>query len=228
MKLDSRELLHLFNASLNNSKNLFDAAKFLAYNYNKPNYPSLGLAEIGLEELGKTYSCLAYYSKAKEIDDWQLFWRDWKSHNTKAHRAYLFEFFCPLRIEVDDHLFQSIPTPRGRFSKEKEAAFYVDIDKQNRKIHIPVDEIKDKECLFIILKIIGLLNSAYYVRDWMNSANDENYKRAISDYAFAILTSNIILQDAEVVIKQMRTDNEHYNNGLSAILSLFKAGNQVK
>ncbi|WP_446725140.1 AbiV family abortive infection protein [Mucilaginibacter sp. SJ] len=57
----------------------------------------LGIAELALEELGKSYTLLAYHSKAFTITDWKRFWKDWKSHEVKASRGFFYEFFCTLR-----------------------------------------------------------------------------------------------------------------------------------
>lgn len=225
MKLKKNELKALFNASIDNSNAIFEAANELAIKYTKKKFPSLGLAELSLEELGKSYSCLAYYSKADQITDWKSFWKEWKDHDIKAHRAFFFEFFCLLRINIDDEMFETLPSPRGKFSKEKELSFYVDIDKSNRQIHIPSDEISDKECLFRCASLLGLLNSALHIKDWMNSEKSENFKNAISDYAYLTLTTNMYQQDVKKVLDAMQTSDADYNSGLKAIWGLFNPDN---
>jgi len=221
MNLKKKELKDLFNASIDNSQHLFDAGQELALKYQKKKFPSLGLAELALEELGKSYTCLAYYSKADKISDWKPFWKEWKAHDLKAHRGFFYEFFCLLRVEVDDDLYKILPSPIGKFSKEKELSFYVDIDKSNRQIHIPANEIEDKECIFRLMSLIGLLSSAMYVKDWMNSQKPESFKDAISDYAYLTITTQIYQQDVERVLEGMKTNDTDYNAGLEAVWTLF-------
>lgn len=221
MNLKKEELKTLFNASVDNARHLFDSAMELALKYEKKKFPSLGLAELALEELGKSFTCLAYYSRANQINDWTIFWKEWKNHDLKAHRAFFYEFFSLVRLTLNYP--DRIPNlmPRGTFSKEKEHAFYVDIDKGNRKIHIPESEIEDEECVIRVASIIGLLNTSALVKDWLNSDFDENFKCAISDYAYKTISTKINHQDVEAVVNSMRTTNEKYNSGLDAILKLF-------
>src|SRR5690606_4921856 len=111
--------------------------------------------------------------------------------------------------------------PRGQFSKEKEHAFYVDIDKGNRKIHIPENEIGDEECIRRVASILGLLNSSFYVKDWLNSDSKESFKSAISDYAYKTISTEMYQQDVKAVLNSMRTKDEEYNSGLDEIWKLF-------
>lgn len=221
MNLTKKELLKLFNASVDNSKHLFDAAVELSLRYNKNKFPSLGLAELALEELGKSYSCLAIYSKDQKKVDWKVFWKDWKDHELKAHRAFFYEFFCLLRLEIQDLSSEIELIPRGSFSKEKEVSFYVDISKSNRHIHIPAKEIDDKECIARTASLLGLINASYHVKDWLNSTSSQSFKNAISDYAYLTLTTNMYQQDIEKMLHSMRIDDTEYNSGLDAIWNLF-------
>ena len=140
MKLKKEELLELFNSAVDNSFYLYECSQKILFELDKNKYPSLGLAELSLEELGKSFTCLAYYSNVQNLDNWKEFWSEWKNHDLKAHRAFFYEFFSLFRIELEyenekDTL--DFPSVRRKFSKEKEASFYVDIDKGNRKIHKP-------------------------------------------------------------------------------------------
>lgn len=223
MKLKQTELLQLFSSSVENALQLFNAGQHIALRYDGKKFPALGLAELALEELGKSYTCLAYYSKADQVNEWASFWKEWKDHNLKAHRAFFYEFFCLIRVELDSQKFKdNFPTLREQFPKEKELAFYVDIDKSNRKILVPENEIADDECINRLASLIGLLNAAFHIRDWFNSgSNSEYFKKAISDYAFLTITTQIYQQDVKKVLLEMRTDNTEYNEGLEAIWTIF-------
>jgi AbiV family abortive infection protein len=184
-------------------------------NSENKNFPSLGLAELALEELGKSFSCLAMYSKTETTNDWTTFWKEWKNHDLKAHRAFFYEFYCVTRLEIDfEDKVLHFPTNRQGFSKEKEASFYVDIDKGNRKIHKAEIEISDEECLRRITSLVGLYNSAFYVKDWMTENINENTKHAISDFAYLTLTTEMYQQDVLNVIEKMRNSNKNIIKGL--------------
>jgi AbiV family abortive infection protein len=45
------------------------------------------MAECALEEIGKSFTCLAYYAVADSVTDWTAFWKDWKDHKVKAHSS---------------------------------------------------------------------------------------------------------------------------------------------
>ncbi len=223
MQLKKEELLELFKHSVDNAYTLFLTAKKIALDEEaSQKYPALGLAELALEELGKSYSCLAQYSISDELKDWKQFWVDWKKHDVKAHRAFFYELFSVTRIEIEDpELNKSFPTLKNKFSQEKEFAFYVDIDKGNRKILIPKNEISDVEVIGRVVSLWGLFNSALYIVDWMISDRAEEFKNAISDYAYRTLNTEMYQQDVENVIKSMKSSSVNYNDGLESILNLF-------
>ena len=222
MKLKKHEVFELFCSAIDNGYYLYTTASETAFHLENKKYPSLGLAELALEELGKSYSCLAYYSHCETIADWSTFWQEWKNHTLKAHRAFFYEFFSLIRIEFQfDDPNVGFPSFRQSFSKEKEAAFYVDIDKSNRKIHKPQNDISNVECLQRVTSLIGLFSAAFYVRDWMIDNISEDFKNAISDYAYKTITTNIFPDDALKVLDNMRGNTDDYNKGLDKIKELF-------
>lgn len=223
MNLQKEELVKLFKHSIENAHSLYVAANNIAISKDSSSkHPALGLAELALEELGKSYSCLAYYSISEIIDDWKPFWKDWRSHEIKAHRAFLYEFFSVLRIELyNPETKEAIPTKNRPFSKEKEFAFYVDINKNDRSIFVPSVEVNDIDVHNRIASLLGIINAAFYVLDWMQSDKEESFKDAISEYAFTVLTKEFYLQDVEKVINSMKGENQSYNEGLDSILDMF-------
>lgn len=224
MNLEKEELLSLFRHSIENAHSLYVAANNIATSKSSSSkHPALGLAELALEELGKSYSCLAHYSISDILDDWNPFWKDWRSHETKAHRAFLYEFFSVLRLELyNTETNEAIPTKNRPFSKEKELAFYVDINKQDRKIFVPSEEVSDVDVLNRISSLLGIISTALYVLDWMQSDKEESFKDAISEYAYTVLTREFYLQDVEKMIELMKGENQSYNEGLDSILNMFR------
>jgi AbiV family abortive infection protein len=222
MNLERKELLELFCNAVDNAYYLYKTASETAFHLENKKFPSFGLAELALEELGKSYSCLAMYSRCESTKDWTAFWKEWRNHDLKAHRAFFYEFFCVLRIEIDfaDKELK-FPSARQDFSKEKEAAFYVDIDKGNRKIHKPEVEVSDEECLRRVTSLVGLFNSAFYIKDWLTENEHEDFRNAISDYAYMTITTEMYQQDVLRILKTMKGDIINYNKGLNKIKELF-------
>ncbi len=99
-----------------NAISLFNSATTISKGEDK--HVALGLAEIALEELGKAYTCLAYYSSATKLDNWSEFWKVWRSHKIKAYRAFFFEFFCLMRIEIPE-FDEKFPTKHEIIPHEK-------------------------------------------------------------------------------------------------------------
>ncbi len=120
---------------------------------------------------------------------------------------------------------QALPFPSSqeKFSKEKEMSFYVDINKENRNIHKPEKEISDLECIRRVTSLLELFNAAFYVRDWMLENNNEDFRNAISDYAFQTISTEIYQQDVNNVLQQMKKGNEQYDSGLNKISELFNS-----
>ena len=102
-------------------------------------------------------------------------------------------------------------------------SFYVDINKENRNIHKPEKEISDLECIRRVTSLLGLFNAAFYVRDWMLENNNEDFRNAISDYAFQTISTEIYQQDVNNVLQQMKKGNEQYDSGLNKISELFNS-----
>ncbi len=223
MDLKKAEILSLYNATTENCYELFKAALHMATKYDGKKYVSLGIAELALEELGKSYSLLAHFSKAHAISDWKQFWKDWRAHDVKAARGFFYEFFCTIRVEITnptDPLLSEI-IPRGKFSVEKELAFYVDIDKNSRAIHVPGENISDEEAISRVFSLFGLLNPALKIKDWLNSEEPDAFKDAISDYAYVTLTEEVYQQDIPEILQNLKGSNQDYNRALNEIWAMF-------
>jgi AbiV family abortive infection protein len=221
--LKQNELILLFDASINNALQLFNSATVI-FKENDIKHISLGLAELALEELGKSYTCLAYYSFGG-IDDrdsvaiWKNFWKDWKNHTVKAHRAFFYEFFCLWRIEIEDSS-KFAPTSRKTIPTEKEISFYIDFDMNDRKIINPFQNIDVNETVNRVTSVIGPLNAALAVQKLIRDNNNE-YTTAISDYALITITENVYQQDVEAVLAKMKKNLRNYDKALYDIHELF-------
>ncbi len=217
--LTSKELVTLFLELIENATQLLNSAISLSGTDEK--HVSLGLAEIALEEIGKSFTCLAYYSVADSMKDWTAFWKDWKDHKSKAHRAFLYEYFSTIRVELKDKP-DYFPSKRHAIPHEKEVSFYIDFDKSKREIIIPKTTIDQVEIFSRITSIFGLLNSSMLVRDLLKNKSKE-YKKAVSGYAFLVMTSGISQIEAEELLPKLKDGVEEHEQAFNDIEELFKA-----
>lgn len=217
--LTPEELEALFLELIENAIQLLNSAISLSGTDEK--HGSLGLAEIALEEIGKSFTCLAYYSVADSMKDWAAFWKDWKDHKAKAHRAFLYEYFSTIRVELKDKP-DYFPSKRHVIPHEKEASFYIDFDKSKREIIIPKTTIDQVEIFSRITSIFGLLNSSMLVRDLLKNKSEE-YKKTVSRYAFLVMTSGISQIEAEELLPKLKDGIEEHEQAFNDIEKLFKA-----
>lgn len=216
-RISKTEIEDLFLASIENANSLLDIAIKNLESSNS--HISLGLSEIALEEIGKSYTCLAYYSVSEVVDDWSTFWNEWRSHVVKAHRAFLYEFFCLVRMEIENS-DKYIPSKRSLIPHEKEASFYVDFDETTRKAIIPSIEVEKEEIFNRVASVIGPLNAAMLVREKFKN-KPEDYKRAFSEYAWFTLTHDIYQQDVLKVLKHVKNGNKDFDTAINDIIEMF-------
>lgn len=219
-QLSKINLIDLFNASLNSAESLFDAALSIV-KQDDIAHVSLGLAELSLEELGKSYTCLAYYHfGGQKSIVWKDFWKDWKNHEMKAHRAYFYEFFCLIRMEIVGDKIKG-PSYRDRIPHEKEISFYVDFDHGKQTVIVPSKEVKILESHRRISSLIGPLNAAYRVCELIENNKHKDYLDAISMYAYTTISSDMYQQDVKATLENLKNGNSMFDKALNDIWSLF-------
>lgn len=135
IQLTFERLYEAYDKSLDNAIRLHGASVNLLREF--PDI-SLGLFELGQEELGKSYTCLATMAVKKDAVDWTHFWRDWKRHNIKAGRAFYYEWLCPaVRLAFisssDGRKMSGFPL-RSEIAHEKEFSFYVNYDRDQKSL----------------------------------------------------------------------------------------------
>lgn len=128
---------------------------------------ALALAELGQEEIGKSFHVLAAFSLPAQPHAWKPFWHDWRNHRRKAHAAYFYETLNPVRI--------SIPNPPGTpldglplrdpITREKEEGLYVEYDRQSGHFVSPAESVKPIEAMSRLYALIALAMTAVQVHD---------------------------------------------------------------
>lgn len=222
--LSKEQLLAIFTACIENALSLWTLAIENIKN-EKTRHISLGLSELALEELGKSYTCLSYYCLTYAEEMWPTFWKDWKNHIVKAHRAFFYEFFSLLRLETKDSV-KFVPTGRGSIPTEKEVSFYVDFDYLQQRIIIPISAMDNDELVHRVSSVMGPLNAALQVNKMMKENEDDDYRNAISNYALHTITSNMYTQDVQNVISKMKKGIPAYDKALDDIWILFNSNKE--
>ncbi len=99
-------------------------------------------------------------------DAWTWFWQDWRNHELKAHRAFLYEIVHPVRIAVpkpDGGLYEGEPLLE-RMPLEKEVGLYVDYDRALQTFVAPVELIEPHVALMRLSTLTYLCATADAVR----------------------------------------------------------------
>ncbi|MDP3774882.1 MAG: AbiV family abortive infection protein [Gemmatimonadales bacterium] len=123
---------------------------------------ALALCQIGQEEVGKSYMLLSAVAGRKTAQHWELFWRRWTHHDSKAYGAFFFEWFNPLHVEVTTpagKVLDGYPT-RSRISSEKTIGFYVDYDPGTGLFTQPRQSVEFSEALNRSGALVTLANTA--------------------------------------------------------------------
>ena len=217
--LSKEKLFSLFSSCVHNAFSLWTAASN-NIDSEETIHISLGLGELALEELGKSYTCLAHICVDGSENIWKQFWKDWKNHTVKAHRAFFYESFCLWRIEVGESCKVG-PTIRSSIPTEKELSFYVDYDKEKDQIIRPFEKIGKEEIFSRIGSVVGPLNTALKVEDLLVRNKSIDYWNSISKYALFTILDHEFQQDVEKILSKLKNGNEDNDKALKDIWMMF-------
>lgn len=146
---------------------------------------ALGLAQLGQEELGKSFAILASISLADDDPDWGSFWSDWKNHEVKAYRAFYYELFNPMRLQLSTPEGEKLAglARRSSMRAEKEASFYVNFDSESGRFLLPNDDVKREEVFNRCITASYLAKTADAIYQALEEDDSEFRYRAISELA---------------------------------------------
>lgn len=190
-----------YSLAIQNAQRLFAAAQALIGEHAPV---ALGLAQLGQEEVGKSLSLLAAIGMTPVEDGWKWFWRDWRDHRTKAHRAYLYEIIDPQRIEIrvgSGRQYDGGPL-RENIAHEKEAAFYLDYDAAKSEFIHPLSAVKPEEAWSRLLTLGYLALTASTLHDALFESDAQFRLSAFSEIAFRLCTESIYQQDMPAILDE--------------------------
>jgi AbiV family abortive infection protein len=230
IQLTFDQLYQAYDKSLDNSMRLHGAGVNLLQEF--PDI-SLGLFELGQEELGKSYTCLATMAVKKHAVDWTGFWRNWKRHNIKAGRAFYYEWLYPdFRLAFisssDGSKMTGFPL-RSEIAHEKEFSFYVNYDPDQKKFISPLESVSRVETFNRACAITGLIEIALAVKETLDVGEKERNYRTFSIIPFRILTKFIYQQDVPELYCKFSAISPYHRSLISEMKKAFnKSRSELK
>jgi AbiV family abortive infection protein len=187
---------------------------------------SLGIAELGQEEIGKSLSFLAAFGFDSHKPTWSWFWSAWRNHQLKAHRAYLYELIYPHRIETLDRDGSRLPAPsvRAKIKQEKEYSFYVNFDAASGTFKSPVDAIDLVETANRVLTLLYLASTARSVRLALDEQEKPFGYVAFSEIALRICSENLFQEDMPSLFKEFEARSTKHGKLISSLRNRLEDG----
>jgi AbiV family abortive infection protein len=184
---------------------------------------SLALAQIGQEEVGKSLSLLAAFVLPQDSISWAWFWSGWRSHNLKAHRAFLYELLNPTRIELiakDKSRYSGHPL-RETMPREKESGLYVEFDETTSAFVAPSLGVTLVEAVSrcSTLQYLGLTSDA--VRRALMDSNSSFRLAAFGEIAFRICSETIYQQDMPNILMNFEKRSAEHKHMIEDLNEAF-------
>src|SRR5579862_7740796 len=187
---------------------------------------SLGLAEVGQEELGKSLSLLASFILPTATFGWEWLWRGWKDHRLKGHRAFLYELVSPVRIEMhgaNGLRMSGIPS-RDQIQHEKEFSFYVNFQPESGKFVSPRTEVELREAANRVMTLFYLSVTASAIEKALEEADSAFRYDAFSEIAIRICSENLHQQDMPSIYAEFESRSPKHQLLMEALGKHLSAG----
>ncbi len=221
IQLTFDQLYEAYAKSLDNAIRLHGAGVTLLREFQDI---SLGLFELGQEELGKSYTCLATMAVKKgTVDFWKGFWQDWRHHNIKAHRAFFYEWLSPIRLAIispDGRKSNGLPS-RGKIQHEKEFSFYVNYDEKQQQFVSPFQSVSRVEITNRACALTYLISIAITVKDTLDIGERERNYKTFSIIPFRIFTKFIYQQDIPNLYRKFSVISAYHSSLISRLEEAF-------
>ncbi len=173
---------------------------------------ALGLSELGQEELGKSLSFLSSFYFLEHDADWDWFWNAWRDHQLKAHRAFFYELFSPLRIVIDPHgpaRMEGFPV-RTKIKHEKEAAFYVEYLSAEGIFVSPQDNIQFREVVNRTGTLFCLGATAQVLKSVLDEGEKEQNYITFSELAIKACSKGIYQQEMPNILRDFSSRSSYH------------------
>lgn len=199
--IPSSSLTGGYSLTIDNALRFFGAACDLLREFPDK---ALALAQLGQEEVGKSLTLLAAFALPQDPAAWAWFWKGWREHRLKAHRAFLYELLNPLRIELsspDGSRFAGEPL-HDSMPREKELGLYVDYDEHSGSFLAPESSIAPFEAFARLSTLMYLGATADATRRALTHSDVPFRLTAFGEIAFRICSEKLYQQDMPDVLEQ--------------------------
>jgi len=209
-RIISREQLQSgLSLAIDNAIELLSAAMELQ---EKHQSKALALAQIGQEEIGKSLTILAAFGIPEEPKAWEWFWKGWRDHKLKAHRAYLYELITPVRLEISspDGEFHDGGPRRNPISREKEVGLYVDYDQGSKTFTSPKQAVTSFDCWARMSTLMYLAATADAVNRALTHKEPDFRFLEFGRVAFLLCTGEFYQQDMPAFFELVSAMSEEH------------------
>jgi hypothetical protein len=161
--------------------------------------------------------------KKGDAEFWKVFWKEWKQHHIKAHRAFLYEWLNPLVLGAtspDGRKWSGFPV-RDKIEHEKEFSFYVNYDEKQQKFTSPFKSVSKAETFNRGCALTGLISTAITVKETLDVGEKERNYRTFSIIPFRILTKFIYQQDVPELYRKFSAISPYHRSLISEMKEAF-------
>lgn len=221
--LTKEQLRDGFLKTTNNANRLLSASLSLV---SETPELSLGLAEVGQEELGKSLSLLASFALPTARFGWDWLWRGWKDHRLKGHRAFLYELVSPVRVEMHGKnglQMSGIPS-RDQIQHEKEFSFYVNFQPKSGQFVSPQTEVELREAANRVMTLFYLSVTASATEKALEEADSDFRYDAFSEIAIRICSENLYQQNMPAIYAEFESRSPKHRVLMEALAKYLNAG----
>lgn len=217
------ELVRGFRLCIQNAQELMNAARVC---HSKAPSKTLALAQLGQEELGKSFLILAALSRSTDHVDWPQFWKDWRNHNRKAAAAFFYEWLHPVQIVVptaDGRLLTGMPL-RDSLAEEKEVGLYVDYEATTHQFVSPASAVSAAEAFSRLSTLLSLTYTAVAVHDVLVAQDPEFRFSTFAEVPARILASFVPQEEIPAILDEMAGRSPSHADMIAELRAAF-AGN---
>lgn len=209
--------------SVRNGERLFEAGATIFKNYQDI---SLGLFELGQEEIGKSFTFLAAFGYGPTDPGWRDFWSTWRDHRKKVNRAFLYEWLSPSRLQIASPAGPSLDgfTRKASIEREKEAAFYVDYLPATGRFVSPMEQTDIMDAVNRCAYLISLVVTSSYVKIALDDGDRRWNYTTFSEVARFILTGVPYQQNMPAVLARFAQRSERHRQLVDQIRSALRDG----
>lgn len=209
--------------TVRNAEHLFEAGTGIFKDY--PDI-SLGLFELGQEEIGKSFSFLAAFGYGPTDPQWEDFWETWRDHRRKAHRAFFYEWFSPVRFLVTPRTGPALDgfSHKSSIEREKEASFYVDYLHSTGRFVSPGEQTDAYEAANRSACLISHVVTASYVKIALDDGDKQWNYQIFSEVPRFILTGRPYQQDVPAILDRFAERSDRHRALIGKVRSSLRDG----